>query len=126
MSLHGSRKIYNAFLSFQPDFRSADALVLLIHLKCGHELKLMEIESVHTVNPGLCCFIFAFACQNIVIQNRVGETNLVFIRKSAEAIGRCLADQVLGKSKYFANLDDFMYQKVGEGAEVAGCITEFC
>ena len=60
-----------------------------------------------------------------MIQNCIGETNLVFIRQSAEAIRRRLADQVAGESEHFANLDNFMNQKMGERAEVAGSIAKF-
>lgn len=65
---------------------SALSAVTLIRLKLRHQAKLVQIQSVQTVNTSLLLLVIAFTGQNIVIQHGVSKAELVFIAHAAQTI----------------------------------------
>ena len=85
----------------------------------------MQVNRMHPVNLLLYLFVFALAGQYVMIQCGVCESDLVLIGHSAESVRWCFLGQSLWDSKYFTNLDNFVYEQISKRAEVPGGITVF-
>lgn len=61
-------------------------MIFVRDLICRHQLKLMEIQTVHTVNFLFRLFVFALSCKHIVIEHSIGESDLILIRHTAQPV----------------------------------------
>ena len=82
----------------------------------------MQVDPVQAVDLVLDRLVLTDASQHIFVEHGVGESKLLLVVLSAETVGRGLVYQVLRESQHVADLAHFMNQKMGQRAEIAGCV----
>ena len=74
---------------------------------------------MQTVDPLFMLFVLTFTGQDIVVQLRIGKSQLVFVRHAGETVGRSLFHQLFGKAQGRPHLQDLMDHKGGNGRKVS-------
>ena len=79
----------------------------------------MQVDPVQAVNPRPGGFVLAHAGEHIFVERRISEAEFLLVILAAEAVGRRLVDEIIGKTEDIADLPHFVHEQVGQGAEIA-------
>ena len=85
--------------------------------------ELEEILDVLVVDEGFNVRIVALTRAYVVVEGRVGESQVVLIGFATESVGRSLLNEVDGQSQLFPYCDDFLHGESTQWCEVARCVT---